>query len=220
MVALRGIPYLTEVAADRLATLAAACSERHLDAEGCLFAEGEPASGIFLLLSGRVKVVRRSRAGREQVLHEEGPGSTLGEVPVFDGQGYVGSAIAVDGCSALFVPRQALLNVIDRHPEVARRVIQVLSARVRRFALLAADLSLRDTTQRVAALILREAARTGSDTVSLDATREELASHLGTVREEVSRAFSELRDRGILEVARRRIRILDVEQLRDRAGEE
>jgi CRP/FNR family transcriptional regulator, dissimilatory nitrate respiration regulator len=220
MVALRGIPYLTEVAADRLAALAAACSERHLDAEGCLFAEGEPASGIFLLLSGRVKVVRRSRAGREQVLHEEGPGSTLGEVPVFDGQGYVGSAIAVDGCSALFVPRQALLSVIDRHPEVARRVIQVLSARVRRFALLAADLSLRDITQRVAALILREAARTGGDTVSLDATREELASQLGTVREEVSRAFSELRDRGILEVARRRIRILDLKQLRERAGEE
>ena len=217
---LRRVPYLTGVALDQLTVLAGACSERHLRAGGRLFSEGDPPSGVYVLLSGRVKVVRTSRSGREQVLHQEGPGATLGEVPVFDGQGYVGSAVALDACAALFVPRRALLQILEQNPGAAAHVVRVLSGRVRRLALLAADLSLRDTTQRVAAHVLREAERGGRTVVLLKGTREELATRLGTVREEVSRALSQLRAQGILDVAGRRIRVLDAKRLRARAGDD
>jgi CRP-like cAMP-binding protein len=120
----------------------------------------------------------------------------------------------------LFVPRRALLQILEQNPGVAAHVLRVLSGRVRRFALLAADLSLRDTTQRVAAHILRETERAGGNTVALESTREELATRLGTVREEVSRALSQLRDQGILDVAGRRIRVLDAKRLRARAGDD
>jgi CRP-like cAMP-binding protein len=216
---LRRIQYLAALPDNHLMKLAAAASLRHVDAGGFIFTEGEAPSGIFLLVSGRAKVVRTSRNGREQVLHEDGPGATLGEVPVFDGEGYVGSAVAVEDCALLFLPREALLSAIDANPGAARCVIAVLSRRVRRFAVLVADLSLRDTTERLAAHLLREVQQAGGDVVSLNGTREELASHLGTVREEVSRGLSELRDRGILAVDRRRIRVLDMPRLRAIAGE-
>jgi CRP/FNR family transcriptional regulator, dissimilatory nitrate respiration regulator len=215
MASLREIPYLADVPDEDLAALADLCSRRQVRAGGSLFTEGAAPTGLFLLLSGRARIVRTSRGGREQVLHEEGPGATLGEVPVFDGEGYVGSAIAVEDCTALFVPRQPLLAVIERNPAAARRVIHVLSRRVRRFALLVADLSLRDTTARVAAHVLREAMRANSDLVPLPQTREQLAAHLGTVREEVSRALSTLRDRGVLDVERRAIRVRDMRRLRE-----
>jgi CRP/FNR family transcriptional regulator len=90
---------------------------------------------------------------------------------------------------------------------------------VRRFAGLAADLSLRATAERVAAYVLREARRSGNATITLTATREELAAQLGTVREEVSRALGELRERGLIDVDRRRIRIRDLRRLEQAAGE-
>jgi CRP-like cAMP-binding protein len=216
---LRQIPYLQGLSTDALATLADACSLRRVPAGGSVFEEGAAPTGIFLLLAGRVRVVRMSPRGREQVLHEDGPGATLGEVPVFDGDGYVGTAIAADRCTLLFVPRTALLARIDAAPEAARQVIAVLSRRVRRFAGLVADLSLRGSTERVAAHLLRERLRTGGDTLLLTLTREQLASHLGTVREEVSRALSELRDQGVLDVQGRRIRVVDLPRLRQCAGE-
>jgi CRP-like cAMP-binding protein len=216
---LRRVPYLAGLPDADLARLADACALRDVPAGAAIFEEGAPPTGIFLVVAGRVRVVRRSSRGREQVLHEDGPGATLGEVPVFDGEGYVGAAIAADPCTVLFVPRAPLLAHIEHAPAAAREVIAVLSRRVRRFAGLVADLSLRGATERVAAHVLREAERTGDDTVWLAQTRAQLAAHLGTVREEVSRALSELRDRGILEVEGRRIRICDRRRLRACAGE-
>jgi CRP/FNR family transcriptional regulator len=216
---LRRIPYLGVLSTPDLQAVAEACSRRRASAGAAIFSEGARPTGVFLILSGRVRVVRTSRDGREQLLHEEGPDATLGEVPVFDGEGYIGSAIAAESCTLLFLPRDVLLAHIERTPIVATRVIQVLSRRVRRFAGLAADLALRGTTERVAAHVLRAATLAGAADVSLSGTRAELAAELGTVREEVSRALSDLRLRGIIDVDRRRIRVRDLPRLRVAAGQ-
>jgi CRP-like cAMP-binding protein len=128
---------------------------------------------------------------------------------VFDGAGYLGSAVATEESAVLLVPAAPLLALVERHPAVARRVIQILSARLRRFALLAGDLSFAPVTSRLAAHLLRACAPAGSDVIDLSATRAELAAHLGTVREEVSRALSDLARQGVLEVRGRRVRVLD-----------
>ena len=212
------ITYLQRLPPAERTKLASACEFRDLDEGTELFAEGAPAAGIFLVLEGRVKLVRSSAEGREQVLHEEGPGATLGEVPAFDGQGYVATAIAVGRTSVLFVPLAPLLDAIERHPPSARAVIAVLAARVRKLAALAEDLSLRPVTERLAGYLVREEARTGSPDLTLPLTRDQLASHIGTVREQVSRALSELKKDGLIEVHGRRTTILNVERLRRRAG--
>ena len=173
--------------------------------------EGAKPAGIHVIVEGRVKVVRTSRAGREQVLHEDGPGATLGEVPVFDESVYLGSAVAVEDSTLLLVPAAPLLSVVERHPEIARQVIKVLSARLRKFAVLAADLSFSPVTARVARYLATQAER--SPTIVLSLTRAELAAHLGTVREEISRALSELVRRGAIEVHGRQIRVLDSAKL-------
>jgi CRP/FNR family transcriptional regulator len=182
------------------------------------FIEGEPPRGIFLVLEGRIRLLRASAAGREQVLHEEGPGATLAEVPVFDGGGYVGTAVAVEDSVLLFVPRAPLLHAIERNPSSALEVIRVLAARVRRFAALVEDLSTRGVAARLAAFLLRENERSGRDEVELPATRDQLAAHLGTVREQASRALSELRRSGVIELDRRRVRVKDARRLRALAG--
>ncbi len=215
--ALKRIAYLRGLSPEASTALAKLCQIRRLPRGLSAFLEGDEPSGIFLILEGRMKLVRSSEDGREQVLHEEGPGATLAEVPAFDGEPCLASAVAVQDSVLLFVPRLGLLEAIDRTPGSCREVIRVLASRVRKFAALVADLSLHAVKQRVARYLLREADSAGERSFEL-ATRDHIAAHLGTVREQVSRALSELKRAGAIQLRGRRIRILDERALRSRAG--
>ena len=215
---LKTIPYFAALPSGDLAPLATRCTVRAFKRGGIVFEEGAPAAGLWVVLAGRVKLVRVSASGREQVLHAEAPGATLAEVPVFDGGGYVATAIAIDDARLLFVPRAVVLDVCRRHGEVALGVIAVLARRVRAFAELIEDLALRDVTARVAGWLLAEARRGGSDTVELPGTREEMGARLGTVRELVSRALGRLRADGVITVRGRTVRVRDGVRLAGLAG--
>jgi CRP-like cAMP-binding protein len=212
LAALRAIPYLAGVPEADVMTVARQSTLRRARRGDTIFEEGEAAAGVFVVLEGRVKLVRASAAGREQILHAEGPGATLAEVPAFDGGGYVASAVAEDDARLLFVPRSALLDLCRRRPDVALGVIRVLAGRLRRFAGLIEDLALRDVTARVARLLLEVAARDGS--VVLPGTRDDVASRLGTVRELVSRSLARLIAAGAIERRGRRLRVRDAARLR------
>ena len=93
-------------------------------------------------------------------------------------------------------------------------MIRTLAARIRKLAAIVEDLSLRAVTERIATYLLRELEIAGSDHVILPATRDELASHVGTVREQASRALSELRAAGVIAMDGRNVRVTDVDRLR------
>lgn len=217
---LAAVPYLALLPERERAALAARCAVRSARRGAVIFDEGAPATGLWVVLAGRVKLVRVSASGREQVLHAEGAGATLAEVPVFDGGGYVATAVAMDDVRMLFVPRDAVLAVCRRRGDVALGVIAVLAARVRTFARLIEDLALRDVTARVARFLLAEARRRGGDVIELPGTREDIGARLGTVRELVSRALGRLRADGAIAVRGRTVRVRDRARLAALAGRE
>ncbi len=155
---LTGIPYFRGLPAADLRRVAAHAVVRTVRRGERVFEEGAPAEGLFVVMEGRVRLVRVSRGGREQVLHTEGPGATLGEVPLLDGGGYVATAIATQPSRLLYLPRATVLDACRRHPEVALGIIRVLARRVRSFAGLVEQLSLKDLTARTAGLLLAESA--------------------------------------------------------------
>jgi len=210
--ALGRVPYLRALPPDGIAALAGRCALRDARRGATIFEEGAEATGLWVILAGRVKLVRTSPRGREQVLHVESAGATLAEVALFDGGGYVASAVAAEDSRLLFVPRDALVALCLREPRVALGVIDVLARRLRTFASLIEDLSLRDVTSRLARFLLAESRRTGSRVV-LTGTRDEVAARLGTVRELVSRALSRLGAAGVIEVRGRQIMVKDAARL-------
>ena len=216
---LSGLPYLAVLPPGELERLAARCAWRSLRRGGTAFREGEPATGIFVIAEGRVKLSRLSRGGREQVLHVEGPGASLGEVPVFDGGGYVATAVALTDARLLVVDRARLFALCRRRPDVALGIVAVLARRLRRFAALIADLGLRDVTGRLAGLLLNEASQARDGAFEIG-TQDELAARLGTVREQISRSLRRLARAGLIARSRRRLRVLDRAGLRALADDQ
>jgi len=151
--------------------------------------------------------------GREQILHMFGAGEICGEVPVFEGEAYPASAVAVDTLETLYVPRKDFLALGKRRPEILLEMLAVLSLRLRRFVHLIDDLSLKEVSARVAKYLLDLHARAETETVQLDSTKATLASRLGTIAETLSRTLRKMQQRKVIDVAGRQITIVDREEL-------
>jgi CRP/FNR family transcriptional regulator len=216
------VPYFESLSPVALRDLAGQGTMRTIGRGGRVFTEGEPCHGLFVILEGTVDVRQTSDSGREQSLHTEGPGATLGEVPLFDGDGYLASAVAVTPARLFMLPRAALLALCQQRPAVALALLEALARRVRHVATLAADLAFREVTERVARYLDAMARGDGrrlvpGATFELALTQEQLAARLGTVRELVARALGQLRKRGVIAQRGRRVTILDPARLATRA---
>jgi CRP/FNR family transcriptional regulator len=149
------------------------------------------------------------------VFHTEGPGAALGEAPLFDGGGYIASAVALEATRVLFLPRSVLIDLCHRRPAVALAILKTLARRVRNFASLVSDLAFRPVSERLARHLTAatiEPIKRGTS-VDLALTQSQLAARLGTVRELVARAFSHLENSGVISRDRSRITILDPDRL-------
>lgn len=208
------VPYFRSLPLAELRRLARQCVPRALGPDEVLFEEGRPCHGLFIVVEGSVEVRQTSLRGREQVLHTEGPGATLGEGPLFDRGGYIATAVATETTRVLFLRRADLLDLCRRRPAVALSMLETLARRMRHFAELVSDLAFRPVPERLARYLstLAGAAAPGPG-LDLGLSQAQLAARLGTVRELVARAFSLLEGRGIITRKRARIVIRDPARL-------
>ncbi len=180
-----------------------------------LFAEGEPCSGFYIVVTGKVRIFKMSPQGREQVLAVEGPGRSIAELPVFDGGSYPASASAVEDTEMVFISRNDFQSFCREHPEVALKVLAVVGARLRRLVDIIEELSFTTVRQRLIAYLIR-ASKGATKTVrglalELSGSHQQIANELGTVRELVSRNLARLQAEGLLELDARHILIKDIE---------
>lgn len=187
-----------------------------------IFAEGGEANGFYVVLSGRVKVYKLSFDGKEQILHLFGAGEPFGEAAVFAGRHFPAHAEALEASETLFIPRRAFIEQIKEDPSLALNMLAVLSRRLRKFATLVEDLSLKEVPGRLAAYLLYlSQQQNASDDLTLDLPKTQLASLLGTIPETLSRILARMIREGLIEsLENRRIRILDRQSLEELASGE
>ena len=209
---LRRVPLFAELSETELKFLAERAVPRRYAPGELVFTESDPCGGLFVVESGTVRLFKTSAGGREQVLTIEKPGNSIAELPVFDGGKYPASAAAVEEAQLLFVSKQDFHSLCLTHPAVALKVIRVVGARLRRLVYIIEELSFTTVRSRLISLLLRlarEQARgaTGEVQITLPATNQELASHIGTVRELVSRNLSRLQAEGLIKLDGRTVTI-------------
>jgi CRP/FNR family transcriptional regulator, cyclic AMP receptor protein len=190
---------------------------RKFDDGELIFAEGDPAPGMYVIESGFVKIFKTSPSGREQVLAIDGPGHSIAELPVFDGGAYPASAQAVQPTSLLFVSKQDFHALCEAYPKVALKVLRVVGKRLRSLVAIIEELSFATVRHRLAAALLRMA-KQGRKTpagieFTLPVSNQELASQIGTVRELVSRNLSRLQTSKIIKIDGRTVTIPNLKAL-------
>ena len=217
---LEQIPLFARFSEDARRRLAERSLVRTYGAGHVLFATGDPCRGLYIVETGRVRIYRTSPSGREQVLHVEGPGRAVAELPLIDGGVYPASAITEVESRLAFIPRAEFEALYRANPDVADAIIRELGKRLRHLVHVTETLAFRDVAARLASFLAQYADEHGERTpdgieIVLDRTREELSQELGTARESVSRALKQLTEKGVIHpLARRRMRIPDVAKLR------
>ncbi|HUH66339.1 MAG TPA: Crp/Fnr family transcriptional regulator [Syntrophales bacterium] len=191
-------------------TLARIATYRSYKKGQTIFSEGDEGMGFYGIVSGRVKIFKLSPDGKEQILHIMETGEIFGEVPVFMGREYPAYAEAHVNCSLLFFPRISFIELIKKDPSLSLNMLALLSQRLRRFAALIEDLSLKEVPGRLAAYLLYQSNRAvNNDQFRLDISKGQLASILGTIPETLSRILGKMGKQGLIKSEGSRITILD-----------
>lgn len=173
-----------------------------------LFLAGDPSPGLYVLLSGRVRLSRISPGGREQVIHIVTPGHHFNSVPVFDGGPCPVNASAQTDVMALLFPGERLHALILEHPAVALRLLADSCRYLRQLVDLVDDLALTTVQGRLARLLLTQA-ESGEQGFVQPLTQSEMAARLGTVREMVGRSLKTFEAMGLIRIERGVIVIVD-----------
>lgn len=180
--------------------------------------EGHAPDGLYIVLRGRVNLVRAGEGHRDLILMSVGPGDVLGETCAFDRTLNATAALAAVPVEVLRIPADVLAAHLRREPETMMRLMQLMTDKLRDIESVASSLALYDVEERLRRTLVRLAQRQGrrSSTAAGSSgwilapvpTQSELARMVGSCRETVSRTLSAMARDGLVSSSGRRM-ILD-----------
>ena len=188
-----------------------------------LMTEHEESDVVMILLEGHVKTTLLGEGGREALLSLRDPGDVLGELSAIDGQPRIATVTALDPVRALAVPAAVFRRHLETTPRVAVALLIVVTRRFREATLVRSEFGRSDTIGRLSARLVELADRYGRRTdegilITVALSQEELGAWTGASRAGLANALRTLRQLGWIATHRRRILVLDLPALRDRAA--
>lgn len=188
---------------------------RRYEPAAVLLRQGDPATYVLALVSGRVKVTRTLPDGSVGVLSIRGPGEILGEISVLGGDRRAVTVVALDHCEARSIPAERFLRLI-RSLGLEVSLLRQALHRVRDGEAWRSELAVLPAGPRLARTLLRLAASGQPDSAKVDVglDQTELGQAAGLSRSTVAAELARLRERGIIATARRRVVITDMNRLR------
>jgi len=211
---LRSVPYFRGLDDSALESIAKVIMPCRYKANEPIFWEDDANAGLHLVVKGLCKVYRISEGGREHVLATLGPGDSCNEVPAVDGGPNPANFAAIEDSTVWVISGEALTDLRQQYPELNEIIINNLAMRCRQLVQRVYNLSFLSVTGRLAAFLIQQTDE-GDQLSRRQWTQDEIAAHLGTVREMVGRAFRELQYAELIAIDRHRIEILDREGLEE-----
>ncbi|MDP2316354.1 MAG: Crp/Fnr family transcriptional regulator [Pseudomonadota bacterium] len=210
------VPLFSGLGEPQLAAVLELGVKRRVPLGTLLFLENAPASTLYVLLDGRVRVTRDATGGQIVVLHFADPGDVLGCAILGGARCYPGSAEVVDEAVMLAFDERAIAALVERFPLVSRNALRMLSGRMEDLRVRLRELATEKVERRVASALLRLAARAEADSKrpELRMSRQDLAELVGATQYTVSRIVAAWEKDGWVETGRQRIRVVDAEALR------
>lgn len=210
------VPLFEGIGAAALGRLAAGANQVNAPGKTVIFKCGDASRGLFVVVSGQVKLALQGAQGGEQVVELVSPGGVFGEIAILNGRHLLTAETLADTRLVHFAKAVVLVE-LERTPEFTRGIVGILSRRFEHLLGALEDCTLRSGTERVIGYLLNRLppeAVNGHATLTLPAKKGVIASQLNLTHEHFSRLLRELATEALIEVEGRRVRILDVERLR------
>jgi CRP-like cAMP-binding protein len=184
-----------------------------------IFHEDTPAAGLYILCHGAVKLYQSDRFGRQHTLDIAAPGDVLGELPVDPESTYSTSAEALTDSQLCYLPRERLVEFIQKHPMTGVRLLEAFSKSVTIARKRVRALALKRAESRLAELLVQladaagEPMGNGNTRLTLGYSRREIAEMIGVSPETAIRLLGRLKSKHAITTRHRELIITDAEKL-------
>jgi CRP/FNR family cyclic AMP-dependent transcriptional regulator len=211
------VPLFKSLAPAEVAAFSQLVREKSYPKGSVILFEDDPGDALFVVRSGRVKVVLVAEDGREVILGILGVGEHFGELSLIDDQPRSAHVVAMEESALIVLRRDDFRRRVEENPTVAWALLLELSRRLRRADDKIGSLVLIDVPGRIARVLLDAAAESGDDAIEKPLTHQTIAHVIGASRETVSRAMREFVESGWITTVKRKIRIADRAALEKRS---
>ncbi len=183
-----------------------------------IFHEGEKTTHLYMVDSGKVKLVKHTPQGKDVIVDIGATKDTLSLEPIFDGEGYPTSAVAVEPTNVLLLDRRQLLKFVEQFPIILKNSVRIVSSRSRDLYRHIKELSVGKVDSRIANLILRLGEKIGRDDqdkvkIDIHLSRQDIADFTGTTVETAIRTMSRFAKTGLVKTTKNWIVIENREEL-------
>lgn len=206
------IPLFSNLSPQQLDNIAAHMTTRTVEKGEVILRQGEIAETIFIIIAGQVKVYMSDEPDtrREVIVSTLGAGDFFGEISLFDQEPRTASVSALERTHLQLLSFATFQGIIEQTPDIARRVMSTMAARLRHADRQIGTLALMNISSRVSRTLLELAIMSnGHRVVGEPFTQKDLAGMVGASREMVNRTLKALTDQGYISVHRKSITILN-----------
>jgi len=189
-----------------------------------IFLEGDAVEGLYVVRTGRVKLLRGSVKGKEQIIKILNPGDILGFEIFYGGDTYTNTAIVMEDCDLCYIKKDDFFSIIDRDSNLARKLILSLGRELNEAYGRIGNLGLLNAREKMAHLLATLAGEYGVDEaggrirLNLTLSRLEIAELLGITQETSIRLLKGFKEEGIISIKRKEIIIIFPKRLLTIAG--
>lgn len=216
---LKNVPLFAGFSDQQLAQLLTCVQHRSYARNSFILRAGEEHDALYIILTGRVKVLIPDEEGHEVILSMLGQHDFFGEMGLLDDQPRSASVEALEPCQALRISKAGFMTILKDNFDLAMVIIRNLVKRLREADRKIESLALIDVYGRVARLIIDMAEEVdGKWVVPHAPAKQEIARMIGASREMVSRVVKDLQIKGLIRADKRRIYVLDRQSMGKRAS--
>lgn len=181
---------------------------------GTIYRADERSEGLYIVHKGCVKIYRLSETGKEQLVRILEPGDFTGELSLFSESVHDAYAEAMVATELCVMDRNDFQQFLLKYPEISLKVLTEFSSRLAKTEKQAASIAMESVDTRIATYLANLVEEANNESITLPMSRKDLASHLGTTPETISRKLAEFEDAGwISQTSQRTIHVLNLDEL-------
>jgi CRP/FNR family cyclic AMP-dependent transcriptional regulator len=198
---LKAVPLFSSFPEEQLRMLASVVARKSAPRSTIVMAGGDATDSLYIVLSGRLKVMMSDAEGKEVILSILGPGEFFGEMGLIDDEPRSASVVTIEPCELLSISKRDFKKCIQENAEMSMAVMRGLVKRLREADRKIGSLALLDVYGRVARLLLDMAENVnGEKVVTKRLPKQDIAKMIGASREMVSRVMKDLQTGGYIEM--------------------